>query len=215
MRRHSKTHRAFTLIELLAVIGIIALLVALLFPAIKGSLQKAEVAQAQTGISNLSTAFKAYYTEYGKWPINDTQPWDYMVDANMVALLTGADIGAGANPGPTKELDGAIVGPSGQFQGNPRKIAFLQVKQSDLGAFNNAPGFYLDPWKKPYYCAFDVTYVGSIPDPFGSAPTFQAITNGLIVWSDGPDGQENNQCGDPPGPYVTTPCANSDNVKSW
>ena len=63
MKQHSRTNRAFTLIELLAVIGIIGVLVALLFPAIKSALIKSEVIRAQSGISNLSTAFKAYYTE--------------------------------------------------------------------------------------------------------------------------------------------------------
>jgi len=210
MKPFSARNRAFTLIEMLAVIGIIALLVALLFPAIKSSLMKSEVTRAQSGISNLSTAFRAYYTEYGKWPISDTTVGQrYVVDANMVALLSAGSITAGAIP--TIEMNGAISGSSGQFQGNPRNIVFLQFKQSELGAAPPYLGYYLDPWKKPYFFSFDVTYVNNIPNPFAA----QYITNGFIVWSDGPDGQESQSCGDPPGPYSTTPCVNSDNVKSW
>ncbi|MGO9245508.1 MAG: type IV pilin protein [Verrucomicrobiia bacterium] len=218
MRQRTRTDCAFTLIELLAVIGIIGVLAALLFPAIKTAILKSEVSGAQSGISNLSTAFKAYYTEYGKWPIQDTPAPNkyYVVDANMVALLSGADIGTLTTPFATTETDGGNFSNSGSFQGNPRKIPFLQFKQSDLGPFNNVPGFYLDPWKKPYFFNLDFTYAGNLPNPFGILPTFQSITNGFLVWSDGPDGQENHTCGDPPGPYTEPPpCVNRDNVKSW
>jgi prepilin-type N-terminal cleavage/methylation domain-containing protein len=207
----SRSPAAFTLIELLAVIGIIGVLAALLFPAIKTAILKSEISQAQGGISNLSTAFKAYYTEYGQWPITDTTPGRcYVVDANMVALLSGGSLSA---VGPTTELGGVTGGPSGQFGGNPRKIPFLQFKQSDLGNAASCQGCYLDPWKKPYFFALDVTYVNTIPDPFDSTLT---VTNGCLIWSDGPDGQESQTCGDPPGPYHEPPlCVNRDNVKSW
>jgi prepilin-type N-terminal cleavage/methylation domain-containing protein len=207
MKYPFQNKRAFTLIELLTVIAIIIILTALLFPAIKNALLKSEVAQAQSGISNLSTALRAYYTEYGKWPISDTAgTWNYVVDANMVSLLSGTDIGTLTSPGPTTELDGVLGGSSGQFQGNPRKIPFLQFKQSDLGTFTTCQDCYLDPWKKPYYLKLDVTYANTIPNPFDN--TVPAITNGFLVWSDGPDGQESHTAGDGVG-------VNKDNVKSW
>src|SRR6266478_7397834 len=90
-----KAKRAFTLIELLTVIAIIGVLIALLFPAIKSALGKAEATKAQQGISGLATAFKAYYTEYGKWPVADITPgggnsnYTYTVDTKFVALLQG------------------------------------------------------------------------------------------------------------------------------
>ncbi|HTS19676.1 MAG TPA: type II secretion system protein [Verrucomicrobiae bacterium] len=220
MRNRIRTDPAFTLIEMLAVIGIIAVLVALLFPAIKSSLTKSEITQAQSGVANLTTAFKAYYTEYGKWPISDTLPnWNYVVDGNMVSLLSGADIGPSTTPlpVPTTETDGIIGSTSGAYQGNPHRVAFLQFKQADLGNGNGGKctGCFLDPWKKAYYVRFDVTYVGTIPNPFSL--TAVPITNGVIVWSDGPDGLEYHDCGDPPGPYKNEPppCVNRDNVKSW
>jgi prepilin-type N-terminal cleavage/methylation domain-containing protein len=74
----------FTLIELLTVIAIIAILVSLLFPAIKVSLAKAEVLRAQTTASQLATAFKAYYTEFGYWPSN-TSSTATSVTTNMFA----------------------------------------------------------------------------------------------------------------------------------
>lgn len=217
MKQHSRTDRAFTLIELLAVIGIIGVLAALLLPAIKTVLLKSEITQAQTGISNLSTAFKAYYTEYGKWPISDTQTPGkyYVVDANMVALLLGTDVEAPLSAAqPATESGGGLGGPSGTFQGNPHRVVFLQFQRSDIGNVPGCSGCYLDPWKKPYFVDFDFTYANTVPDPFDN--TLPAITTGFLVWSDGPDGQENQICGDPPGPWHEPPkCVNRDNVKSW
>src|ERR1017187_9235950 len=92
MRDHLRTKRAFTLIELLTVIAIIGVLIALLFPAIKSALGKAETTKAQQGVSGLATAFKAYYTEYGRWPATTTDPSGIISTTNwMVALLRGED----------------------------------------------------------------------------------------------------------------------------
>jgi prepilin-type N-terminal cleavage/methylation domain-containing protein len=215
MRKRTGTGRGFTLIEMLAVIGIIVLLVTLVFPAIKDALTKAEVIKAQSAISSLSTAFKAYYTEYGKWPINDTTPPPayntYIIDANFVALLQGA------NPNPLPNAKGYFT-PTGNstpvqtlgsatMQGNPRGIHFLDFKAADLDALGN----FVDPWKKPYYCRFDFTYTNSVVDPF-SMPTTN-LSAGFLVWSAGPDGQFDNK-GDSINGQVASPF-NKDNVKSW
>src|SRR5205809_322104 len=106
------SRQAFTLIELLTVIAIIALLAALLFPAIKGGMLKAETSKAQTAIaSGLSTAFRSYYTEYGKWPVSTAEPFTMDVDATMVKLLRGM----GSDPAVS----------TAPYQGNPRNIVFL------------------------------------------------------------------------------------------
>jgi len=200
---------AFTLVELLTVIAIIGVLAALLFPAIKSSMKKAEITKAQNGVNSLSIALRSYYTEYGHWPIADTPPpppWFYVVDNNMVALLQGQDIGTAFQP--LSEVGGVPPFTAhGNFQGNPRKIVFLQFKQADLGATGSQfPGYYLDPWKKPYYFALDLGYANTVPDPFNTVGS--AITNGFLIWSDGPDNQESPTAGDGQG-------VNADNVKSW
>ena len=68
----SNQNRGFTLVELMVVISIIAVLVALLFPAIKTALLKAETAKAKATILSVASAFKAYNTEYGVWPTGVT-----------------------------------------------------------------------------------------------------------------------------------------------
>ncbi len=64
---------AFTLIELLVVITIIAILMALLFPAFKGVQDQAKRTQAKNDMAQVVTAVNAYYTEYGKMPVDDHQ----------------------------------------------------------------------------------------------------------------------------------------------
>ena len=68
MTKARQNKRGFTLIEMLLVIVIIAILVALLFPAIKQALIKAEIAKAKTTVLSIATAFKAFNSQYGYWP---------------------------------------------------------------------------------------------------------------------------------------------------
>ena len=71
---------AFTLIELLVVITIIAILMALLFPAFKGVQDQAKRTQAKNDMAQVVTAVNAYYTEYGKMPVDDSkQGFDTLV----------------------------------------------------------------------------------------------------------------------------------------
>src|SRR5437764_5929178 len=72
--------RAFTLIELLVVSTVIAILMALLFPAFKSVQDQAKRTQAKNDITQIVTAVNAYYTEYGKMPVDDTkQGFDTLV----------------------------------------------------------------------------------------------------------------------------------------
>ena len=64
----------FTLIELLVVITIIAILMALLFPAFKGVQDQAKRTQAKNDVTQIVTAVNAFYTEYGQYPL--THNWE-------------------------------------------------------------------------------------------------------------------------------------------
>ena len=68
MRTQNQILRAFTLVELMIVISIIAVLVALLFPAIKIAMLKAETGNAKGTIMSIASAFKALDREYSGWP---------------------------------------------------------------------------------------------------------------------------------------------------
>jgi prepilin-type N-terminal cleavage/methylation domain-containing protein len=221
MKTFPRSNRAFTLIELLTVIAIIALLAGLLFPAIKSAMLKAEVTKAQVQISNLQTAIKSYYTEYGRWPVMDNtvgtvnSNYTYTVDTNFVALLQGANntatiTGGGGFPPPA-----FTPVSTSSLQGNPRQIHFMEFKSSELDPVLG----YLDPWKQPYFCRFDVSYVNNLSDPFASGTTpltakispDRKVQTGFVVWSAGPDGRYDNQDDAATGPSAL----NKDNVKSW
>ena len=74
MTKARQNKRGFTLIEMLLVITIIAILVALLFPAIKQALLKAEIAKAKTTVLSIATALKAFNSQYGYWPTTLASP---------------------------------------------------------------------------------------------------------------------------------------------
>jgi len=66
LRQESK--RAFTLIELLAVIAIIALLSAITFGIVKGVNERAAIGQAKAELSVLAQALESYKRQYGDYP---------------------------------------------------------------------------------------------------------------------------------------------------
>src|SRR5438477_12153124 len=69
MRRIRKQANAFTLVELLVVIGIIAILMGLLLAGGRAVQQQAKRTQAQNDLAQIVTAVNAFYTEYGKYPL--------------------------------------------------------------------------------------------------------------------------------------------------
>ena len=60
--------RGFTIVELLAVVGIIAVLVSIVVIASAGAIRQARTRRADAMCSALQTALTAYYAQEGKWP---------------------------------------------------------------------------------------------------------------------------------------------------
>jgi prepilin-type N-terminal cleavage/methylation domain-containing protein len=181
MTRNEETRRvrAFTLIEMLAVIGIIGVLAALLFPAIKLALQKAEIAQAQNDIKNIETAVKSFYTEYGKWPNGNGGTADFSYGAFsapyaahpptsasgpsssgycenywlMNVLQAIQDIGTVCGNGGTPTF--TTIPPV-----NSRGIVFLNIPAKSLKVVDTIHGYadFVDPWKNPYQITVDANF---------------------------------------------------------
>ena len=81
---NSKKSTAFTLVELLVVISIIAILAGLSFPAVSGAMDSAKKTHAKSNAVQIAAAVSAYDMEYGKLPTFTGST----VDKDLVRILT-------------------------------------------------------------------------------------------------------------------------------
>jgi type II secretory pathway pseudopilin PulG len=150
--------RNFTLVELLVVIGIIAVLAGMLMAGIMYAPAKAQRAKAQAEITTLVNAIKQYESTYGVLPIppgalerdSDHKPRDGKLlnseegstDYKKMILILQADTD---NSDYTDALK----------KKNKRNTKFLDIQ-------GNESGVYKDPWGKDYNVYMDATYDGKI-----------------------------------------------------
>lgn len=194
---------AFTMIELLVVIVIIAILAGLLLPAVIGGIKKAEITQAQTEIKLIEAAINAYRVDYGKYPNegpgNDELYYGYR---KLIDTLRGSNI-----PGSVQDLLG--FGNTWQNQ-NPRQRVYLQVSEKSIQT--NAPGVQTqwistkegslaveaqvgdlaDPWGNRYVVSVDMTHDGQVGQSNPNFADGETIRRGVAVWSWGPTNQGSN-----------------------
>lgn len=194
MRRTEK--QAFTLIELMVVIGIIVILLSLAFPVFQGVLERAKKVQAKNDLTQIVTAVNAFYTEYGRYP------------------TTASTDGTGTyGPGGSTTENGALLSELRATTSalNTRQIAFISLPDSKdqtnprSGLKSSTGGFY-DPWGTEYAVAMDADYDNQItPNPYGNNNGAGAspLRQGVIAWSLGKDKTQQ------------TTFINSDDVISW
>lgn len=140
------------------VMGIIAILAALLFPVILGTQAKVKEKQAQAETRTILMAIKAYRQEYGKWPYQwqATNDETYVTNNNLVIqILLGSNL-----------LD-KIGRPT-----NPKEKIFLnlQVNQDNP----DYAGSYLDPWGIPYVICMDENGDNNLSIVWSNASPYKA-----------------------------------------
>ena len=163
MKVFRKKHVGFTLIELLVVITVIAILVALLLPAIGKARRAADRTKAINDVKGLETALKAYFDEYGEW--FNASTYGNEINADLVELLGGKEKTIGR---------GTVY--------NARRIAFFEIDESNL----DSNGRFVDSWGRPYKCALDEDYDNEVAVYGGSSN----LNRTVAVWSKGPDGSD-------------------------
>lgn len=126
------TRRAgMTMIELMVVIVVIAILFAILMPAIGRLRQRAHRADAQATMAVLQDAIMQYHFEYGRWPIDygNLQPEMEFDDNNH------------------EVIEFLMV----DHDQNTKKIQFIQIDDYTT----DAQGNIVNPWGDPYIILFD------------------------------------------------------------
>ena len=182
MRFPHPSRSAFTLVELLTVIAIIAVLMGILFPTINSAIESAKKTQAKNDELQIVNAVKGYYTEYGKYPVA-TPPasGDFTYDSQN----------GNSNDKLFNELRATSFATI-----NPRKIVFLEVPDSKnltqpeakQKSGISSSGKYLDPWGNAYIIRIDTDYDNTISNPYSSNAGNQTLSTGVIVWTKGRDG---------------------------
>ena len=186
--------RTFTLVELLVVIGIIAILTGILLPAVNGAMKKADSAKAKASITTFVNAIKQYESTYGKLPI----PASY-TEGNALSCSDASNSDSSRADEDcqyswlikilqNETLTSAQASNYGALNAfNPRKIKFLDV-------VGNQPGVYQDPWDNDFQVIFDKNYddkievSDGIPGLVGKTDSSNVLYYySLIVWSAGPD----------------------------
>jgi len=88
--KHKKS--AFTLVELLAVLGIIAILVALLIPAVTMVRKMARETQQKAQLTTIEMGLTAFKNDYGDYPPSEWEQPDYCGAQKLCEALVGWDL---------------------------------------------------------------------------------------------------------------------------
>jgi prepilin-type N-terminal cleavage/methylation domain-containing protein len=171
----NRTCAGFTLLELLVVIGIIAVLLGFIFPVFQGVQDRAKKVQAKNDLTQIVTAVNAFYTEYGRYP--------------LVGNVTTPDTTYGS--GSSGAFFDELRAKSSSI--NTRQIVFISppedTSQDNPKGKIGKTGEFCDPWSSAYSIRIDADYDNQVTNPYGTNGAGpDPIRQGVIAWSFGKNG---------------------------
>jgi len=159
--------QGFTLLELLVVIAIIMILAGLILAAVNVGRNRAKDLTAKREITQLKTAWEAYYADYSGFPDPAQIGGNSLTNGYMV---TGQDV--------IQILRGRA-----NYKGqNPRKMTYMD--------FHEKSTVFSDPWGNMYRIALDVDNDDSLYDGKVNVPGNNTLRQSVAVWSAGKDGAD-------------------------
>jgi prepilin-type N-terminal cleavage/methylation domain-containing protein/prepilin-type processing-associated H-X9-DG protein len=134
-----RRHDAFTLVELLVVIGIIAILAGLLLPALEKSIQTGYAAQCMSNLKQLGLAIDMYANDYGDcYPLAAR---DMMVGFGGTERWHGTRTGDGTDPSPEARYFDPAKGPLAPYlteDGGVKACPSFEPAQESAGMIGGA-----------------------------------------------------------------------------
>ncbi len=83
----ARIDRAFTLIELMVVVSIIAVLISILLPSLGAAREQAKIVKCAAQMRQLGVAARYYAADQGGWLPGQYSPWDYSVRGDPSAAF--------------------------------------------------------------------------------------------------------------------------------
>ena len=150
--------RAFTLIELLTVIGIIAILAGITFGVVKGVQERAAIGQAKVELAVLAQALEAYKLQYGDYPqigryTTATAP-TAASNSNQPGLLFNALMG---KLGP---INNTFNNTLGKASVEPSKLSTINADYPAASGNTLVANAFIDPWGRAYLYSYRTSATG-------------------------------------------------------
>lgn len=158
--------RAFTLVELLVVVGIVAVLAALLLPAMKAAHRQARTVQCLSHVRQLAVGFRLYLNENKGRPTYGGYAWNLGLRVFAVEDQLFPQRRRG-------EQSGIMLCPEAN---DPLQRGYVQHHTPGLYLY---PGARLRSWGYPEEESFD-------PNALAAAP-FRGSSYGINAWLSAPD----------------------------